>query len=264
MFAEINGARIGYSDTGGDGPVFLLVHGFPLNRSMWDPQVPALSEIGRVIVPDLRGFGASELGERGLLTAERHADDLAALLDELDVEQVIYVGLSMGGYVAFGMWEKHPERIKAFVIADARPVGDNEVGRQARLAMAASVEADRSSEAVAVSMLPRLFHAVDEDHAHYVNTRDVILRNKPETVADAARALAARGDARPLISTISVPTLVIVGENDAMTPLHQSEEIAELIEGARLVVIPEVGHMSNMEAPAAFNRAITDFVEELA
>src|ERR671929_2326316 len=101
MFVDVNGVRLGYSDTGAGRPVVLLVHGFPLNRSMWDPQLGALRERGRVIVPDLRGFGASEPGPPGRLSMEQHADDLFALLEALDVrEPVVYCGLSMGGYIA--------------------------------------------------------------------------------------------------------------------------------------------------------------------
>src|SRR5919206_3995273 len=118
MITEVNGIRLGYSDTGSGSPVVLLVHGFPLNRSMWDPQLGVLRERARVIVPDLRGFGASEAGPPGPLGMDQHADDLVALLDALGIrDPVVYVGLSMGGYVGLALWRRHPERVRALVLA---------------------------------------------------------------------------------------------------------------------------------------------------
>src|ERR687885_2321748 len=148
MFVDVNGIRLAYSDTGEGSPVVLLVHGFPLNRSMWDPQRGALRSIGaRVIAPDLRGFGASESGPAGPLTMDQHADDVVGLLDALGVrEPVVYVGLSMGGYVGFALWRRHPERVRAFVLADTRASADTEAGRADRLEMARAAEAQNSPQ----------------------------------------------------------------------------------------------------------------------
>src|SRR5207253_6917895 len=128
MFVDVNGIRLAYSDTGEGSPVVLLVHGFPLNRSMWDPQRGALRSAGaRVVAPDLRGFGASEAGPAGPLTVDQHADDIAALLDVLGVvEPVVYCGLSMGGYVGFAFWRRHRTRVRAFVLADTRASADTD------------------------------------------------------------------------------------------------------------------------------------------
>jgi pimeloyl-ACP methyl ester carboxylesterase len=126
VLAHVNGIQIAYSDTGSGSPAVLLVHGFPLNRSMWDPQIGRLRAAGhRVIVPDLRGFGASEGDSGGPLTMEQHAEDLCGLLDALGIaEPVVFVGLSMGGYVGFAMWRHHRDRIGAFVLADTRAAAD--------------------------------------------------------------------------------------------------------------------------------------------
>src|SRR5919198_3719622 len=142
MFAHVNGIELAFSDTGSGQPVVLMVHGYPLNRSMWDPQIGSLRAVGaRVIAPDLRGFGASEAGPPGPLTMEQHADDLAALLDYLDVrEPVVYCGLSMGGYVGFAFWRRYAERVAAMVLADTRASGDSPHQRADRYTLAEATE----------------------------------------------------------------------------------------------------------------------------
>src|SRR5579864_5440274 len=159
MFVDVNGIRLAYSDTGAGSPVALLVHGFPLNRSMWDPQIGRLRAAGlRVIAPDLRGFGASESGPPGPLSMDQHADDLAALLSALGVsEPVVYVGLSMGGYVGFAFWRRHPERVRAFVLADTRAAPDTALRVAERMEMAAAAEALDSPQPAIDSMRPKLF-----------------------------------------------------------------------------------------------------------
>src|SRR5438067_4163617 len=159
MFVDVNGIRLAYSDTGEGSPVILLVHGFPLNRSMWDPQRGALRSAGaRVIAPDLRGFGASESGRAGPLTMDQHADDMVGLLEAVGVhEPVVFVGLSMGGYVGFALWRRHPERVRAFVLADTRAAADTEAGLADRAAMAARAEELQSSQPAIDSMRSLLF-----------------------------------------------------------------------------------------------------------
>src|ERR1051326_3454017 len=159
VFIELNGIRLAYSDSGSGEQVALLVHGFPLNRSMWDPQVGQLRAAGmRVIAPDLRGFGASEAGPPGPLTMDQHADDLAVLLDALGVARpVVFVGLSMGGYVGFAFWRRHRVRIRALALLDTRAAPDSPQAQADRHRLAAEVEALSSPRPVIDSMLPRLF-----------------------------------------------------------------------------------------------------------
>ena len=264
MIATVNGIRLAYSDTGEGSPVVLLVHGFPLNRSMWDPQRGALRSIGaRVIAPDLRGFGASEAGPAGPLTMDQHADDLVGLLDALGVrEPVVYVGLSMGGYVGFAVWRRHPERVRAFVLADTRATADTPAGRNDRLRIALLAEELDSPQPAMEAMLPRLFSphlragALPEQLV-----RGMMASSSPRAVADGQRGLAARADSLSTLATISVPTLVIVGEHDVLTPPDESRRIAESIPGARLVTIDQAGHMSNLENAEAFNEAMLGFLQ---
>jgi pimeloyl-ACP methyl ester carboxylesterase len=266
VFAQINGVQLAYSDTAEGTPVVLLVHGFPLNRAMWDPQIGTLRAAGlRVIAPDLRGFGASEAGPPGPLTMEQHADDLAALLDVCGVaEPVVYVGLSMGGYVGFAFWRRHQERVRAFVLADTRAQPDTSEARESRQTLAQEAERSNSPQPAIDAMKPRLFspHLIEGALPKRV-TLGIMAGTSARAVADGARGLAARTDSAPTLRTINVPTLVVVGEHDQLTPPEDSEAIAAAVPGARLVRIEQSGHMSNLENPDAFNAAVLEFLLDL-
>jgi 3-oxoadipate enol-lactonase len=263
VFVDVNGIKLAYSDSGFGQPVVLLVHGYPLNRSMWDPQLGSLRAAGaRVIAPDLRGFGASDAGPPGALTMEQHADDLAALLAALQIhEPVVYCGLSMGGYVGLAFWRRHPERVRAFVFMDTRATADTEEGRLNRIALAERAEALGSPEPALETMLPRFFSPSMASGALPEQLATGMIRgSSARAVADGARGLAARPDSRDLLPTIDVPVLVIVGEHDALTPPADSQLLAEGIPRARLVTIDQAGHMSNLENPEAVNSALLAFL----
>jgi 3-oxoadipate enol-lactonase len=263
VFVDVNGIRLAYSDTGSGSPVVLLVHGFPLNRSMWDPQMGRLRAAGmRVIAPDLRGFGASDGAEGDPLTMAQHADDLAALLNALSVnEPVVYVGLSMGGYVAFAFWQRHRERIRALVLVDTRAAADTTAGLLDRNEMIRRAEAERSSQVAIEMMQPKLFSPHLRAGAPVVHQVLAMMRsNSGAAVANGARGLAQRAASFELLPTIDVPTLVVVGEFDQLTPPADAEAIAGGIPGARLVTIDGAGHMANMENPEAFNETLLGFI----
>jgi 3-oxoadipate enol-lactonase len=266
MFAHVNGIQMAFSDTGAGQPVVLMVHGFPLNRSMWDPQIGSLRAAGaRVIAPDLRGFGASEAGPPGPLTMDKHADDLAALLDARDVsEPVVFVGLSMGGYVGFAFWRRHRARVKAFVLADTRAQGDTPEGQQGRADMARAAEELNGPQPAIDAMKPRLFSPhLRVGSVPEVVTLGIMAGASARAVADGARGLGIRADSGTTLATIDVPTLVIVGEHDLLTPPEDSERIAAAITGSTLVKIDQSGHMSNLENPEAFNAAVLEFLAAL-
>lgn len=263
MFVDLNGIRMAYSDTGTGSPVALLVHGFPLNRSMWDPQIGRLRAAGlRVIAPDLRGFGASESGPPGPLTMEQHADDLAALLTQLSIgEPVMYVGLSMGGYVGFAFWRKHAALVRALVLLDTRASPDTPQAQADRHRLAAEVEAVGTAQPVIDTMLPRLFSPHLPARSRVAQQVLGMMKGTSlRGVADGERGLAARPSSFSTLATISVPTLVMVGEYDALTPPEDSEAIAAGVADAKLVRIEEAGHMSNMENPEAVNDALVDWL----
>lgn len=264
MIAEINGLNLAYSDSGpAPGlPTVLLVHGYPLNRSMWDPQLGALRAVARVNAPDLRGFGASDAGPAGPLTMDQHADDLAGLLDHLDVgEPVILCGLSMGGYVGFAFWRRHRQRVRALVLADTRATPDTEAGRQTRARVAAEAEAGAGTQPIIEVMQPLLFSHTLRRGALPEQLTLAMMRSAPlRAVADGARGLALRPDSTDLLATIDVPTLVLVGEHDRLTPPSDAEAMLERLPNARLVRIDVAGHMANLENPDQFNEELVAFV----
>ena len=265
MFIEVNGIRLAYSDSGSGEQVALLVHGFPLNRSMWDPQIGQLRAAGlRVIAPDVRGFGASEAGPPGPLTMDQHADDLAGLLDALGVTQpVVLIGLSMGGYVAFSFWRRYRARVQALALLDTRASPDSPQAQADRHRLAAEVEALASPQPAIEAMLPRFFSPhLRAGSRLEKQVMAMMASTQPRAVADGARGLAARPESFSALATIDVPTLVVVGEYDALTPPADSEAIAAGVRGARLVRVAEAGHMSNLENPDEVNQALRDWLKQ--
>lgn len=246
----------------GSGPPLLLVHGFPLNHSMWLAQIADLSSHYRVIAPDLRGFGLSEV-TRGTVTMQQYADDLAKLLEAMQVtEPVIFCGLSMGGYIGWQFVARHRNKLAKLIIADSRAVADNEKAAAGRKETADKVEKE-GAKVVAEAMLPKLFPARDvEAGKPFVKaTEAVMLAAPPAGVAAALRGMAERPDFTSELPKIDVPTLIICGAEDAIAPPAEMEGIAKAIPGAKYVSIAGAGHMTPLEKPAEVNAAIRAFLK---
>ena len=234
----------------------LLVHAFPVDASMWDDQVAALGSEAEVLAPSLPGFGVTPpAGE--VLTMDGAADFLAGELDRAGVERAVVCGLSMGGYVAFSMWRRHRPRIAGLVLADTRAEPDDDAGRERRRAVAETART-QGSEAIADDPPPLL-----SDHAApelWDRVKDMIRRQPGEAIAAASLGMAERPDSRPVLGEIDVPTMVVVGADDTLTPPPMSEAMAEAIPQADLAVIPGAGHLSNLEAPAEFTTVLRDLL----
>jgi 3-oxoadipate enol-lactonase len=262
--ARVRGIEMAYDVAGEEGgaPVVML-HGFPFNRSMWSEQVRALSDTHRVIVPDLRGHGESEV-VAGAATMEDSAGDVASLLDELKVKGASVVGLSMGGYVALAFYRMFPERVRALVLADTRAQADTDEARRTREETARRALND-GMEPIADSMLPKLLApaTLEREPGVVARVREMILSTKPEGAAAALRGMAQRRDQTDLLEKISVPVLVIVGGEDAITPPSDAEAMSGRIEGSRLEIIEGAGHVSNVERPGQFNRALLTFLGDV-
>jgi 3-oxoadipate enol-lactonase len=256
------GGTLAY-DVQGEGPPVLLLHAFPLGLAMWDAQVSALRGQHQVIRFDDRGFGASPPGD-GLLSMERIADDAAALLDHLGIARAVVCGLSMGGYAAFAMVRRHADRLRALVLADTRAAADTPEGRESRAALAQKVLRE-GAVAAAEAFVPKLLgETTKRDRPQVVaRVREMVLGNPPRGIADALAGLAARADSTPTLREIRVPTLVVCGEEDALTPPADAEALQRGIAGSRLVLIPRAGHLTNVEDPDAFNRAFLGFLGEV-
>jgi 3-oxoadipate enol-lactonase len=243
----------------GASPVVLL-HGFPLNGAMWDELVPALADRYRVIVPDLRGHGATEAPEGPYETVE-HASDVVGLLDQLVIERATVVGVSMGGYVAMQLLTRWPERVQSAVLADTTGRSDTEERRQIRAAQAEVIRTEGLAP-FAELVLPRMFapSVFTERLALVERFRQTITSQRPAAVIAALQGLAMRPEMLEALASVRTPTLVLVGSEDSATPLADSRELAAVIRDAELVVLPGAGHMSCWEEPTGFNAAVRDFL----
>lgn len=245
----------------GRGVPLLLVHGFPLDHSMWSGQIEELSDSCRIIAPDLRGFGQSDVTD-STVTMAQLADDLAALLDGLEInEPVVFCGLSMGGYVGWEFFIRHRDRLRSLVLCDTRAMCDTPEVAQGRRDTAAKVLAE-GPQILVDGMVPKLFsEATIVNRPELVEqTRQVMMNTAPQGIAAAARGMAERIDATALLPNIDCPTLVVVGEEDAISTVEEMRSFAETIPDARLVKIAGAGHMSPIENPEVVNNAIDAFV----
>jgi 3-oxoadipate enol-lactonase len=256
METSLNGIRMRYEDVG-EGPAVLLVHAFPLGGAMWRHQIEALRDRYRVIVPDLRGFGGTD-APPGNYSMDQQADDLAALLEYLGLSKVALVGLSMGGYIGFAFWRRHQDKVAALVLADTRAGADNAEGKAGREANARLAE-EQGAAAIAEKMMPNLV-APGASQEVREELRRLIVANSPVGIAGALRGMAARPDSTPDLAGIDVPTLVVVGEEDGLTPPAEAEAIHKGVAGSRLERIAGAGHLSNLEQPGAFNTILGGFL----
>jgi 3-oxoadipate enol-lactonase len=259
---------LAYIDRGAGQPVVLL-HGFPLDHSMWSAQIDALSKICRVIAPDLRGFGQSSLGNadpaRGI-TMEQYADDVAGLLDALEIDEpIVLVGFSMGGYIAWQFARKYLIRLRALIQCDTRAAADTDEARANRLKMAEKIH-EWGSGRVAEMMGPKLFAAgAFETNSEIIQElRRVVERTSPAAIAAAQRGMAARPDMTNFLPTINLPALVIAGVEDALIPPKEMQQIAATLPQGQYVEIPNAGHMTTMENPEAMNNAMLLFLEAIS
>jgi 3-oxoadipate enol-lactonase len=260
--ARVREIEMAYDDVG-RGPTVVLLHGYPFNRSMWSEQAEALSANYRVITPDLRGHGETTVTPDAA-TMNEMARDVAALLDKLDIRRVTLGGLSMGGYVTLAFYRRFPLRTRALILADTRPQAD-------------STEAKRNREEQAEKILKEGMQSIADDFLKKVLTTET-LNEKPETVervremilktdsqgaASALRGMAVRHDQTDFLEEIFVPTLILVGSEDQLTPPKDAELMKREIRGSRLEIIEGASHLSNLERPAEFNLALKSFLDTL-
>lgn len=252
---------LAHIDVGHGLPVVLL-HAFPLNRSMWEAQVAALLGECRCIVPDLRGFGDSPA--TGPYTMDRYADDVAALLDALQIERAVIGGLSMGGYVALALWRRHRHLVRALILADTRASADTPEAAAKRLELI-GIAKKQGIAAVVEKQLPGLVGKSTREKQPDLTERirTVMVKSSVEGIVGALDAMRTRSDSTQLLEDIDVPTLIVVGEEDVITPPKEARAMQALIPKSRLEIVPGAGHLSNLERPAAFNTALSDFVGSL-
>jgi 3-oxoadipate enol-lactonase len=261
MRATINNVQLAYDDHGVGLPVIFL-HAFPLNRRMWEGELTALLGEARyrLVALDWRGFGESEITSE-ISTMELLADDVAGLMDALGMQNAVLCGLSMGGYAAFAFLRKYPQRVGGLILADTRPGADTPEA-QANRENVARIAETQGTGAIADLQVPRLLSEYTRQQHPDVEARvrQLIDEATPRGIAAASRGMAQRADSSDLLAGITCPTLVIVGEQDALTPPTVAQDYASRIPGAQYVVIPQAGHLSNLEQPEVFLLAISGFL----
>jgi 3-oxoadipate enol-lactonase len=259
---KVDDVQLAYTDAG-SGPAVVLIHGYPFNRTLWNEQVSALKSEFRVVTPDLRGFGESE-STRGTVTMNQMAQDVAQLLDHLGIRNAVIGGLSMGGYVALAFVKLFSERVQALVLADTRPQADTDEAKKTRAQQSQKALAEGMA-GITDAMLPKLLtpETVSKRPELVKRVRDMMLRTKPEGAAAALLGMSERDDQTQLLSQITVPTLIMVGRDDAITPLADSETMHRGIVGSRLEVFDHAGHVSNLEQTESFNEVLRTFLREV-
>ncbi len=252
-----------YSESGNpQGLPLIFLHAFPLDHSMWDGQAQHFKDY-RIIQYDLRGLGKSK-SPHLQLSLEDHVDDLLKLQAYLEIEQAIWCGLSMGGYIALRAVEKYPERCKALILCDTRSEADNNEGKLKRIQGIRTVlndELEGFAKKFASSLLSE--NTLKNKPEVEQKVREMILAQSPEAIASAQFAMLSRTDTTSSLSKINVPTLIIVGEKDSLIPPSLHEEMQKQIPHAILEILPEAGHLSNLEEPALFNEKMSAFLKNL-
>ncbi len=246
----------------GDGPPVVLLHPFPVNHEFWLPVAEALST-RYCVLPDMRGHGESGVGE-GPATMEKHAADLARVMDDANIGRAPLVGVSIGGYALFEFWRKHRGRVAALGLCNTKAPADTPEGRAGRL-QAANDVLDRGTEPFFASMLPKLM--ADTTRERRPDLVDGVLRMmqkmSPEDVAQVQRGMAVRPDSVDTLKTINVPTLLITGEEDLMTGANEAELMRRHIAASQMNVIPKAAHYSPWEQPEAVGRILRQFLDGL-
>ncbi|MFF7263179.1 alpha/beta fold hydrolase [Streptomyces sp. NPDC008159] len=254
---------LAYEDKGEASPSALplvLVHGHPFDRTMWRPQLTAFAASRRVIAPDLRGYGASPVVP-GLTPLSVFAEDIAALLDDLGVRDVVLAGLSMGGQIAMEYYRLFPDRVRGLVLADTFPTAETEEGRRARNAMADRLLREGMGGYADEVLYRMVAPYADAEVAAQVHR--MMTATDPEGAAAALRGRAERPDYNDLLTRVSVPALVVVGADDEYTPVSDAEAMHAALPDSVLQVIDGAAHLPNLERPDAFNKALEDFLTRL-
>ena len=248
----------------GDGQPLLLVHGFPLDHTMWQHQIDAFADSCQVIAPDLRGFGQSDM-TTDAVSMEQFADDLSNLLKAMGIDRpVTFCGLSMGGYIAWQFIARHAQQLNGLVLCDTRAAADSEEMKQSRAEAAEAVLRD-GPQKLTDAMIPKLFceKTVESNPEIVAETRAVMMQTSPTTIAAALAGMAQRHDATESLGQINIPTTVICGQFDIITPPSEMRSVADAIPNAEYFEITNAGHMAPLENPAEVNIAIRSLLDRV-
>ncbi|MFI6941420.1 alpha/beta fold hydrolase [Streptomyces sp. NPDC050418] len=257
--AQLNGIEIGYEDEG-TGPALVLVHGHPFDRSMWAPQIAEFSRDFRVVAADLRGYGASTVVP-GKTTLDVFAADVLALVDHLGIGEFVLGGLSMGGQIVMDGYRQYGSRVRGLVLADTFPAAETEDGKAWRRELADRVVRE-GLKPYADDVLYKMV-APDAEPSVADHVLRMMTATAPEGAAAALRGRAERPDYRDLLTRVTCPSLVVVGRDDAYTPVSDAEAMHAALPDSTLCVVEGAAHMPNLEKPQAFNAALRGFLDGL-
>jgi 3-oxoadipate enol-lactonase len=252
-----------FYDVTGNGPPVVLLHPFPTNHEVWHPAAQHLASRYQVILPDLRGHGDSGIGD-GPATMEKHAADLARVLDDAEIGRAIFAGNSIGGYLLFEFWRRHQPRVIGLVLCNTKAQADSGEIRAGRLQAAHEV-LERGTEAFIDAQLPRLLgESTRRSRPDLVEgARKMMLKMSPEDITLVQQGMAERPDSVATLKTIHVPTLIVTGDEDILTGVPEAELMHQNIAGSKMNVVPRAGHYSPWEQPEEIGKLLRQFVEKL-
>jgi pimeloyl-ACP methyl ester carboxylesterase len=257
---KIKNATISYNDVGEKKqPVIIFIHGFPFNKSMWNGQLEALGSKYRCIALDLPGYGGSESADE--ISIENYADLLDEFMRLMQIDKAAICGLSMGGYIALRAIVKYPERFSRLILCDTQCIADTDEGRKKRFSTIEAIEKDGLlpfTEGFMKNLFTEKNLQSNESYIHEIKT--MMLSARAESVTATLKALAGRAETCSNLKDINIPVLVICGEEDKITPVQQAKFLSENIRGAKLKLIPDAAHLSNLEQPDVFNEAVREFM----
>lgn len=253
-------AEIGYWVLG-DGPAVVLLHPFPVHHEFWLPAAASLSTRYRLVMPDLRGHGESDVGE-GPATMEKHAADIVRVMDDADVRRAPIVGVSIGGYAIFEFWRRYRPRVSALVLCNTKAPADKDDARAARL-QAANDVLERGAEPFFEGMVQKVLSKTTRETRPNISAEALRMMSKmsPQDVAEVQRGMAQRPDSVETLKTINVPALLITGDEDMMTGVAEAELMHRQISGSQIKVIPKAGHYSPFEQPDLVGRVLRQFLD---
>ena len=263
MEIQLPGMSMAYEVAGAGRPL-LFIHGYPLNRTLWRPQVSGLAGAARVLAPDLRGHGESS-ATPGPYSMDLLADDISRFFDAIKIDQpVVICGLSMGGYVTFAFYRKYKARVAGLILAATKAGADSAEGKANRDKSAATAQ-EKGVGAIVEAMLPKMFapKTYQANPDLVAQTRLMMASTSLAGVIGDLAGMRDRPDSTPSLAEIDKPTLVLHGADDQLIPSKEGEALHAGIKNSRLVLIPEAGHLLNLEQPAAFNQAVQEFVRSL-
>jgi pimeloyl-ACP methyl ester carboxylesterase len=257
---QANGITICYDDLGVGRVPLLFIHGFPFDRTMWQPQLDFLKSTQRVITYDIRGFGKSTTNDENA-SMTLFADDLIKMLDTLQINKVVACGLSMGGYILLDAVSRYPERFEAIILSDTQCIADSPEAKEKRFKTIELIE-NGGLNNWADGFIKNLFskETLESKKELVEKIRSIMLSTSTETIIATLKALAYRNERCAELSDIAIPALILCGKEDVVTPIAQSEMMLDMIETSVMITIDGAGHLSNMEQPDKFNEQVNNFL----